>query len=213
MIGDGKVGKTSIIRRLTENKFSEKYVPSISLEYTNYCLKLNNYIIRMQIWDTSGQEKYEFNSIISNYYKTADVAIFVYSINDINTFNNAQEYIKDLLNENEEENNNIRKVLLGNKSDLFNERKVDKKIAKNFGDENDFDIFSEISCKGENTTIKTIFDDIGKLLYNENSRLSNSSSFQYSAGPSILEVESREPSSAKDDKNNKNVCCFCCNIF
>ena len=99
MIGDCKVGKTSIIHRLTENKYSEKYTPSISLEYTNYCIKLNDYIIRMQIWDTSGQEKYEFNSIISNYYKTADVAIFVYSIDDIKTFNNIEEYVKDLISD------------------------------------------------------------------------------------------------------------------
>lgn len=213
MIGDCKVGKTSIIRRLTENKFSEKYNPSISLEYTNYCLKMNNYIIRMQIWDTSGQEKYEFNSIVSNYYRTADVAIFVYSINDENTFYNVQDYIKDLLNENKDEKNNIKKVLLGNKSDLNKERKVEKNSAKNFVNENNFEIFNEISTKSENTTIKTIFDDIGKLFYNEYSRTSNASSFHYSAGASILDIDPRE--SSKDDNennNNKKNCCFC-NIF
>ena len=210
MIGDCKVGKTSIIHRLTENKYSEKYTPSISLEYTNYCIKLNDYIIRMQIWDTSGQEKYEFNSIISNYYKTADVAIFVYSIDDIKTFNNIEEYVKDLISDNEEDIN-IKKVLLGNKSDLLQERKVDKTLSKTLLDEINFEMFSEISCKCDNSAIKTIFNNIGKLFYNEYSRLSNSSSFHYSAGPSILDDESREQS--VKNNNTRNNWCFRCAIF
>ena len=98
LIGDCKVGKTSILHRLTDNKFNEKYTPSLSLEYTNYSIKINNYIIRMQIWDTSGQEKYEPESIISNYYKTAEVAIFVYAIDDLIIFKNIDEYIKELIN-------------------------------------------------------------------------------------------------------------------
>ena len=52
LIGDCNVGKTSILRRLTDNKFNEKYLPSKSLEYTNYSIKINNYTLRMQIWDT-----------------------------------------------------------------------------------------------------------------------------------------------------------------
>ena len=46
----------------------------------------------MQIWDTSGQEKYESGSIILNYYKTAEVAIFIYAINDFNSYNNNFHY-------------------------------------------------------------------------------------------------------------------------
>ena len=79
LIGDSGVGKTNILNRLVNNKFNDKYNPSLSLEYNNHSIKINNYIIRMQIWDTAGQEKY--NSIISNYYRSAEVAIFVYSIN------------------------------------------------------------------------------------------------------------------------------------
>lgn len=100
LIGDSKVGKTSILHRLTDNKFNEKYEPSLSLEYTNYTIKINNYIIRMQIWDTSGQEKYDPDSIISNYYKTAEVTIFVYAINDFSSFDNLENYLNGLIYEN-----------------------------------------------------------------------------------------------------------------
>ena len=214
LIGDCKVGKTSILHRLTDNKFNEKYEPSLTLEYTNYTIKINHYIIRMQIWDTSGQEKYESGSLISNYYKTAEVAIFVYAINDLNSFKNINEYIKDLINENEEQNN-IKKVLLGNKLDLGDERKVEYKTVKKFSKNNKFNIFSEISCKNEysniGNNIKDIFDSIGKMFYEERSRLNSSANLQYSASSSL--VESREQSENKDDDNDGKKCCYLCNIF
>ena len=213
LIGDCKVGKTCILHRLTDNKFSEKYEPSLTLEYTNYTIKINHYVLRMQIWDTSGQEKYESGSIISNYYKTADVAIFVYAINDLQSFKNIKEYIKDLINENEQQNY-IKKVLLGNKLDLGEERKVEFKSVKKFSKSNKFDIFSEISCKNEypnGNNIKDIFDTIGKMFYEERSRLNSSANLQYSA-PSSL-VESRGQSEDKEDDKKKKKCCYACNIF
>ena len=213
LIGDCKVGKSSILHCLTDIKFSEKYQPSLTLEYTNYTLKINHFILRMQIWDTSGQEKYESGSIISNYYKTAEVAIFVYAINDLQSFNNIKEYIKDLINENEGQNN-IKKVLLGNKSDLGEERKVDFKSVKKFSKNNKFDIFSEISCKNGNSdngnNIKEIFDTIGKMFYEEHSKLNISSNLQYSA--SSL-GESGEQSEEKNNENDGKEGCCLCNIF
>ena len=210
LIGDCKVGKTSILHRLTDNKFNEKYKPSLTLEYSNYTIKINNYIMRMQIWDTSGQEKYESGSIISNYYKTAEVAVFVYAINDQKSFINIKEYIKDLINENEEQNN-IKKVLLGNKLDLGGERKVDFNSVKKFSEINKFDKFSEITCKIEDSNnIRNIFNSIGCMFYEEYSRISYSSNLHYSV-PSSL-TESRVESDERDNDEGKK-CCIICNIF
>ena len=59
----------------------------------------------MQIWDTVGQEK--FNSITANYYKTTDVAIFVYSINDVDSFNNIEKWLNALNDKGNNNNENI----------------------------------------------------------------------------------------------------------
>ena len=78
------------------------------MEYFNINIKINNYIIRMQIWDTVGQEK--FNSITANYYKTTEVAIFVYAINDINSFNNIKIWLDQLNDKKGSSNDNVEEI-------------------------------------------------------------------------------------------------------
>jgi len=216
LIGDPGVGKSNILSRLINNKFEEKYNPSLSLEYSNHTIKINNYIIRMQIWDAAGQEKK--NSIISNYYKSAEVAVFVYSINDNKSFTSIQESSKELINENNDENNNVKKVLLGNKLDLEKERQVEYKTAETFAKENGFEVFGEITCKNDEQQdtfkIGNIFDAIGKLFYDEfmQSRDSyNMSSFHYLASNSIL--ESRRNTQNENPIPEKKKCCPCCCCF
>jgi Ras-related protein Rab-1A len=215
LIGDSGVGKTNILNRLVNNKFNDKYEPSLSLEYNNHSIKINNYIIRMQIWDTAGQEKY--NSIISNYYKSAEVAVFVYSINDIKSYNSIQEWYKELINENNDDNNNVKKILLGNKLDLENERQVEFNTAKSFADENAFEVFAEITCKNDNEqklyNISNIFDAIGKIFYDEYSQSSgnNLSSFHYFASASILDSKKNPENVIENvEVDKKKKCCCTC---
>jgi small GTP-binding protein len=215
LIGDSGVGKTNILSRLVNNKFEEKHNPSLSLEYNNHTIKINNFVIRMQIWDTAGQEK--LNSIISNYYRSAEVAVFVYSINNKNSYISIQEWFKELINENNEEDNNVKKVLLGNKLDLEKNREVEYKAAKTFADENGFEVFAEITCKNdeqqETYNVSNIFDAIGKLFYDEYllARDSeNSNSFHYIASKSILEAKRNTQSDVEKDSKK---CCSCCCCF
>jgi small GTP-binding protein len=208
LIGDSKVGKTNILSRLVNNEFNEKHIPSLSLEYYNHSIKINNYIIRMQIWDTAGQEK--TNSLISNYYRSAEVAIFVYSINNSKSYNSIQEWYRELINESNEDNNNVKKVLLGNKLDLENERQVEKDIADKFAKENGFEVFAEITCKNDEQqklyNISNIFDAIGKLFYDEFTQSRDTvmtmSSFHYIASNSIL--ESKRNTEAEIKPENKD---------
>ena len=164
----------------------------------------------MQIWDTAGQDK--TNSIISNYYRSAEVAVFVYSINDINSYNSIQEWFKELINEANDENSNVKKIILGNKLDLENERQVEKFMVENFARENGFDVFQEITCKNDEEqevfNIRNIFDAIGKIFYDEfmQSRDSyNLSSFHYLASNSILESKRNSVS-----ENKISDSCFRC---
>lgn len=215
LIGDSGVGKTNILSRLVNNQFNEIHNPSLSLEYNNHSIRINNFTIRMQIWDTAGQEK--TNSIIANYYRSAEVSIFVYSINNIKSYNYIQEWFKELINENNNDNSNIKKVLLGNKLDLEKERQVEFKAAQNFANENGFEVFAEITCKNDEQqkiyNINNIFDAIAKLFYDEytQSRDSNNvSSFHYIASNSILECRRvTESERAQTEKKDRCCCCLC----
>ena len=164
LLGDSSVGKTRILNCLEQRDILQQ--KTISLEYFNYNIKINNYTIRMQIWDTVGQDK--FNSIIDNYYKTADIAIFVYAINDLKSFNNIENWLEklkekggnslSLSNTNEiMVDKNMIKILVGNKKDLHKERKVTYQMGEKLKKENNFNLFKEISCEYENND--AILDD------------------------------------------------------
>ena len=96
--------------------------------------------------------------------------------------------------------------MIGNKLDLSNERKIEYKVTKNFAK---FDLFSVITCKNDNSkSIINIFNSIGKIYYEEHSRLNYSSSMRYSASASIIEIKEQNADGDVDEK-----CCICCNIF
>lgn len=219
LLGDSNVGKTSIVHCLSHDKYDNYQTKALGLEHYNYVLKINKIIIRMQVWDTVGQEK--FDSITTNYYKNTDVAIFVYSINDMNSFKKIEQWDTQInekgneINDQVDLNKKMIKVLLGNKKDLENDRQVSYEQGQKLSDDKKFKFFREISCnlEGENgdynfESIKNVFNDIGKKVYldiiNDQGRL-NSSSYCYQATNSIL--CSNESVANKNKGNNSSSCC------
>lgn len=213
LIGDAGVGKTSIINRLLNNNFKEKINSTLSPECYDHVIKINDYVIRMVIWDTAGQEKY--NSIIANHFQSAEAAIFVYSIDNTKSYNNIKEWYKQLINIKSDENLNVKKILLGNKKDL-EKKEVDTNIAEAFATEFGFQIFAEITSKNDEMQtifkVSNIFDSIGKLFYDEyctsKSDTVNYSNYNYVASKSILNSSGEKSNSAKNVKvKNKGCCC------
>ena len=224
LLGDSGVGKTSLLNCLESNDSDITQRHTISLEYFNYVIKVNNYIIRMQIWDTVGHEK--FNSIISNYYKTTDVAIFMYSIDNLNSFNNINIWYNEL-NDKKNDDNNIKtiKILLGNKNDLEKERQVTYEMGEKLKNEKNFYYFKEINCfyknkdkdgsneniNNEKDLVQNLFFKIGKIIYKEylETKLEriNSSAYNYEATNSILAASDSQ--SNTNNSNRKSKCCNC----
>ena len=212
LLGDSGVGKTSLLNCLEPNDIDLNQKKTLSLEYFNYIIKANNNIIRMQIWDTVGHEK--FNSIISNYYKTTDVAIFMYSIDNIESFNNINNWFNEL-NDKGNNDNNIKtiKILLGNKNDLEKERKVTYEMGEKLKNEKNFYFFQEINCsyknKEENDLVQNLFFEIGKIVYKEyiftKMERVNSSVYNYEASNSILAASDSQTNTT----NKKHKSCFC----
>ena len=166
-LGDGQVGKTSLILRYTEDYFSTNYLTTIGIDckFKNEKLK-NGEEITVKISDTAGQEK--FRSIATNFLKKADGIILVYDITYKKSFENLNRWFKDI-NEN---TTGMPIILLGNKMDLEENRVVSTEEGIEFAKKISEDIeFYETSCKtGENIkeAIKYLIEKIYKKYQGEN---------------------------------------------
>lgn len=78
VIGDSGVGKSCLTNKATKNVFEERYNATVGFEFFCLNLKMNDKVVKLQIWDTCGQELYR--SLITNFYRNSSLAIMVYSI-------------------------------------------------------------------------------------------------------------------------------------
>ena len=123
-IGDSGVGKSNILSRYVRDEFSIDTKATVGVEFGSKIISINNQQIKMQIWDTAGQEKYK--SVSSIYYKGAKGALLVYDISRKETFNNLNRWVNEIKN-NSDENINI--LLIGNKCDLEEGRQISQEEA------------------------------------------------------------------------------------
>ena len=105
LVGESAVGKTSIINRFVKNEFILDEVPTLVASYTQKTIQLDNgKIIKFNIWDTAGQEKYR--SIAKLFYKEAKAAFLVYEVTSKNSFNEIKNYWYDQIKNNIPEDTN-----------------------------------------------------------------------------------------------------------
>ena len=161
IIGNSGVGKTSITTSAVKNVFINDYKSTIGMEIFSLYLKVNDKPIKLQIWDTCGQEIYR--SLIKNFYRNSSLAIIVYSIDKKNSFKDINLWIKEIRVNSSPD---IKIVLIGNKSDLDKDRQVSYEEGKKYLDDEEVLKFFETSAKtGEN--IKKLFQEISIILYKE----------------------------------------------
>ena len=161
VIGNSGVGKTCITNQAIKQVFSDKYQTTIGMEIFSLFVKINDKVIKLQIWDTCGQEIYR--SLITNFYRSSSLAIIVYSIDQRESFKDLDLWIKELKINNSPD---TKLLLVGNKLDLEEKRQVSYEEGMIFKDEFGFIDFFETSAKtGEN--IKNMFIRIAIALYEE----------------------------------------------
>ena len=161
VIGDSGVGKSCLTTQAVRNNFEEFYTATVRFEFLTFNMRINNNVLKLQIWDTCGQEVYK--SLISNFYRNSSLALILYAINNRDTFVHAETWLNDLKNQ---ANPNVKVFLVGNKSDLENERVVSKEEGEKFKEEKKLDRFIETSAKtGENA--RSALLEAAKLLYKD----------------------------------------------
>ena len=210
LIGESGVGKTSIISQFVNQVFQEDVESSSSGTYNSKTLIYdNNKVLKLEIWDTAGQEKYR--SLASMFYKEASAAILVYDITRKDSFEQIQQYWASQIKENSP--SNIILALCGNKSDLIEEEKVDEEEARNYAKEINA-IFYPTSAKND-SGITDLFLQIAKKYTNsDNVRLKtdNDEIFDSTLGDSIESKNRGSVKITKEEMNNvsevkKKKCC------
>ena len=168
VIGDANVGKTNIIRRIIGEDFREMEA-TIGVEFMFINLKDvdkddPNKTMSLQIWDTSGAEKYK--AITTAHLRGADGAYIVYDISCESSFNHLSYWYNCIKDAAEKD---IIIYLIGNKSDLIYEegRAVKKKDAIEFVDKYKLQGYAECSAKN-NENIQETFKSFYTMIYNKN---------------------------------------------
>ena len=174
LIGDSGVGKSSIMKRYTDNTYNDTFLSTIGVDFIikNIRFDDDDKIAKLQIWDTAGQER--FKTFTSSYYRGIHGAIICYDVTERNSFNNIKKWINEL-----NFNTSINKsqiVLVGNKNDIDDKRRVFKNEGLELA--NRYQIkFIEVSAK-DNYKIEDIFtklafsirDNFDKLKYENDSK-------------------------------------------
>ena len=136
LFGDNEVGKTCLLKKVVNNEFCDYYDKTIQYTILYIYLRLNNDIIQLQIWDTAG----DFSSI-SFLLPKLQLAILCYSIENKESFENIEKWLKSVKNL---AKSNIKIFLVGNKCDLKN-RVITMDEGKIFQQQNSLDYFIENS--------------------------------------------------------------------
>ena len=156
LLGNSKVGKTNICKSGIEKNFDEEYNKTNNIEMKTFIFQINNIIIKLDIYDVS-----ENNDNFELILKECSLGIFVYSINDRDSFDNIfNVWTKKF----KEKNKNGKMILVGNKSDLENNRCINKEESQKLSKELNFNYFMECSAK-LNLNTENLFIETAKILY------------------------------------------------
>jgi len=161
VVGNSAVGKTCLTTKATKNIFLDNHQSTIGFEFFSFMIKIDNKIIKLQIWDTCGQETYR--SLISNFYKTSSLAFILYSITDRKSFEDIEKWVKELRTNCSPD---IKIILIGNKNDLEEYRIISKSEGENLCKKFGFEYFIETSAKTGNNA-KEIFVKSAMILYKD----------------------------------------------
>jgi small GTP-binding protein len=195
-IGDSGVGKSCLTTKAVKNNFEEYYQATVGFEFLTFNMKVNDKVIKLQIWDTCGQEIYK--SLISNFYRNSSLAVIIYAIDNKESFNHAENWLNDLKSQ---ANPDVRIFLVGNKADLEEDRKVSKEEGEKYREEQHLDLFLETSAKtGHNA--RNVLVEAAKILYKDYLKFDENNK----GGEDRLKINKGEQLIKKGKKDKKGCC-------
>ncbi|KAG9272101.1 ras-related protein Rab-21-like [Astyanax mexicanus] len=129
LLGEGRVGKTSVILRYCENKFYDKHISTLQASFFNKKLNIAGNRVNLSIWDTAGQER--FHALGPIYYRESNGAVLLYDITDPDSFQKVKLWVKELRRI---LGNEVCLCIVGNKTDLDKDRNVSAEEAERYAE-------------------------------------------------------------------------------
>ena len=197
VIGNVGVGKSCLSLKATKGIFTEEYTSTVGFEFYCFNVRIDGKVVKLQIWDTCGQEAYR--SLIKNFYRNASLAIIVYSVEDLKSFNDINVWLKQVKSYGIP---SCKIFLIGNKIDTDN-REVTLEQGLKCKNDFFFDCFMETSAK-EGINTKELFVNCATILYEENQNL-----IEHMMGDCSSDSDSLRFSLAKEDNYEETDDCVC----
>jgi len=160
LVGNSGVGKSKLLARFTKEEFVQDSKATIGIEFAHKDIHIQNQLIRAQIWDTGGQERYR--SITAVYYRDAVGALLVYDVSNRKSFNDLDHWLKEVRTATGEE---TRVLVIGNKSDLASTREVSLEEAARYAETNGLKVI-ETSAK-DSSNVQEAFLGILNDIFNK----------------------------------------------
>lgn len=160
LIGSSGVGKSSILERYVSNNFNQHFITTIGVDYKFKDILIDNYKIKLQLWDTASQER--FRCITSNYYRNSHIIVICFDITDYHSFNELDYWIEDAKRYITEP---VLMAICGTKIDLNKKRIISYEEAKNFAEYKNMNYFEISSKTGEG--IDVMFKNLIKIKLSE----------------------------------------------
>ena len=186
-VGDAGVGKTQIINRISNNPFNDAYEPSIGVDFMSKNITFRGTKIKLQMWDTAGQEKYK--TLITSYFRNSSIVFLIYDVSMKSSFNNIPNWITLI--------RSIEKatlVLCGNKIDLEH-REVKKEEGEALAQKEGIAFF-EVSAKTG--------DGIKNMFYNSVADLSTFAEHNSNKENLVKELLQENENENENEKENEN---------
>jgi len=201
IIGDSFVGKSCLTIKAAKNVFENYYTSTVGFEFFSMLYKINSKIIRLQIWDTCGQE--EYRSLIQNFYRNASLAILVYSIDKRTSFENLEVWLNEIKGRGSPD---VKIFLVGNKNDLSENREVSIEEGQKFYEDHKLNLFIETSAKsGEN--VQELFKKAAITLNKDHLLYKEMASKESSIKIPTLEDEINNFEKDEEETLRKRKCC------
>ena len=185
VLGESKVGKTSLIKRYTKDQFGGVYLTTVGMDFQDKIIEIEDKKVRLQVWDTAGQER--FRNVTKSYFQSSHGLLVVYDITDRESFDKINFWMENIKNNAPE---NAKLILVGNKCDLANERKVTiedgEKKARNYNIK-----FFESSAK-DGTNVNELFFYLANEIYQDDK---------------TKEKDNKNPLKLNTTKKGKKGCC------
>jgi small GTP-binding protein len=161
IIGESSVGKSCLLLRFAENKFTESFLTTIGIDFKVRHVEIDDKKVKLQIWDTAGQEK--FRTITKAYYRGAHGILLVYDVTSTESFNQTRQWMQSI-----QENmvDPVSVIFVGNKCDMA--RNVTFDEAQELANEFNVEYYETSAKTGDN--VEKTFMRLGKLILDEQSQ-------------------------------------------